>query len=219
MASAERPTSRSTPPPDGLPTAAARATLALKDAPEIGRFPPLAMLQTGCHRPSERYLIRAPANRGPPQRSFSALTAHPPIEGKCLLVTMGVLGGNRVDPFSGAQRMSRRYLSVVVALAFLTGCEERDARSVLGVWENGNERVVIRDRGFGEGRVLTLDQDRPFTWKLGDDGRIVMEFGESAADRTVMNGRLNENGSLVVSLQNSSTSLKRTADEGTAQSW
>ena len=115
--------------------------------------------------------------------------------------------------------MSRCYLSVVVAVAFLTGCEDRDDRSVLGVWENGNERVVVRDRGFGEGRVLTLDQDRPFTWKLGDDGRIVMEFGESAADRTVMDGRLNENGSLVVSLENSSTSLKRAADEGTAQRW
>ena len=159
------------------------------------------------------------AGEGARGRNFSALTAHPPIEGKELLVTMGLLGGKRVDPFSGGQKMSRRYLSVVVALAFLTGCEDRDARSVLGVWENGNERVVVRDRGFGEGRVLTLDQDRPFTWKLGDDGRIVMEFGESAADRTVMNGRLNENGSLVVSLQNSSTSLQRTADEGTAQSW
>ena len=61
--------------------------------------------------------------------------------------------------------------------------------------------------------MLFLSQDRPFTWKIGEDGRIVMEFGESAAKRTVMDGRLDEKGALVVSQQNSSTSLKRTGDE------
>jgi hypothetical protein len=49
------------------PLAAAKATFALKAAPNTRRFPAIILLLIGCLPPGKVHLIRAPEIRGPPQ--------------------------------------------------------------------------------------------------------------------------------------------------------
>ena len=70
--------------------------------------------------------------------------------------------------------MHRVVMALLSVVTLLAGCDDRGSSPFLGVWENGDERVVIRDRGFGEGRVLFISHERPFTWKLAERDRIVL---------------------------------------------
>jgi hypothetical protein len=115
--------------------------------------------------------------------------------------------------------VARRVIAVPLLATLIAGCSGRDDNPFTGVWENAKEKVVVQQNGFGEARVLYFTMNRPFSWRLTDTGAIRMEFGESVARRAVMEGKQDENGSLVVSDQTGSTTLNRPALTGKPGRW
>jgi len=105
----------------------------------------------------------------------------------------------------------RRFLPLALGLAVLVGCDSRPKNAFVGVWANDRERITIKPRGFGSRQMQTPAGDRLFTWKLASADRITLEFGHSAATRSVLQGQLKPDDTLLITENRSEMTLRRVA--------
>lgn len=108
----------------------------------------------------------------------------------------------------------RRFLPLAVGvtmLVVLAGCDSKPKNAFLGVWANDREQITIKPRGFGSRQMQTPGGDRMFTWKLSSADRIVLEFGHSAATRSMLYGQLKPDDTLLVTENRTEMTLKRVA--------
>lgn len=104
-----------------------------------------------------------------------------------------------------------RWCALALGLMLLAGCGARPKNAFLGVWANDRERITIKQRGFGSRQMQTPAGDRLFTWKLSSSDRIILEFGHSAATRSVLYGQLKPDDTLLVTENRTEITLKRVA--------
>ena len=105
----------------------------------------------------------------------------------------------------------RLFLPLALGVLVLAGCESRAKNEFLGVWANDRERITIKPRGFGSRQLQTPAGDRLFTWKLSSADRITLEFGHSAATRSVLQGQLKPDDTLLITENRSEMTLRRVA--------
>jgi len=112
---------------------------------------------------------------------------------------------SRVPRFDRA----RRALIAGLVTLLVAGCTAAAPCPFVGEWDGEEESITITERGFGSRRLRHLRLERTFTWKLAADDRIILEFGENTATRMQLEGRIQADGTLLLSGGPDAVVLKR----------